>query len=223
MFQDVSSRAELPSLALHPSHPTPHESELSPPSLPFQPCWNQEMRFQLLSTKSSKYLQRIFQAQGPVTLGAVGRGSLPGPTFRITSGSGQEAPTLGLCSLSPPTAAACFPAPTSLPQAIHGGLPAVGAFRSLPEKMSHCPGAPSRLRGSLPTLPHPEDPSGGRRREERAEDPCPLILSGTRCLGAGACFLMRRKSYPSSKGGPSAFTGQPAGRRLSLSCEAPCL
>lgn len=87
-FRMVPPRTELPSLALPPPTTSlPQAPQPSPPSLPFQPCWNQEMRFQLHSTKSNKYLQRSFQAQGSVKLGAVGRGPLPGPASQMTLGS----------------------------------------------------------------------------------------------------------------------------------------
>lgn len=130
--------------------------------------------------------------------GAVGRGPLPGPAssenFRFRE------MRLPLRVLLPTNTHCCC-----LPPSLH--LPSTGHKQRLPERVPPCPGGPFPPRGFSP---HPPGFRGTFRVAKGQRTPTPF-RDGFRRSGARACFLVRRTSYASPKGGPSAFTVQPTG------------
>lgn len=172
----------LPPPSPHPA--PPHESEPSSPSLHFQSCWNQEMRFQLHSSKSDKYLQRIFQVQGSVKLAAAERNPLPGPASWDDSRLGMMRPHFR--AVLPTNTHSCYrqrsPHPP-LPWPLGEASTAERCNWEPPREMPHSTGSPFPPLVPSPHLPWFKGPlrGGQRRKGQRIRWPLPLLDVCTSC------------------------------------------
>lgn len=222
LFQIWDTHHRPPPTAPHPRQgsaapgalrPSPHnttsqESEPSPPSLHFHSCWNQEMRFQLHSSKSNKYLQRIVQAQGSAELATVDGSPLPSPASWAGSRFRAMRPhNRALLSIN--TRSCCLQLSPN---------PSPGHEQEAP-RGERCTQESPRENAPQHMQPLPTPGALSPPEKEGAED---KVISapirghrGSRNLGAWAFLLIRRRSCESLEGAPPAFTVQPAGRRLS--------